>query len=132
MGQGIEIGGVLVIPPVELQQIQSVHTHPPQGDGDIVLDNGPGHGARSGHPLGKSLDVSECFCPTRCRQLPPELADKIFRWAVMVGQVPGGEARIEIVKHVLERSLRIDTPVGARDLPHPIQDPTDAHIRSEL
>src|SRR5262245_17612687 len=131
-GQRGKIVLVLVIPPVELQQIKRVDAHTPQRDGDIVLDNRSGHEARSGYPFGKRLDVGERVYPARCYQLPPELANKIFRWAIMVGEVPGGETGVEIVKHVLERRLRINTPMGTRHLPHPIQDPADAHIKREL
>ena len=50
----------------------------------------------------------------------------------MVSQVPGGEAGIIIVKHILEGGVRIDAPMRPRDLPHTVEEAADAHVRREL
>jgi hypothetical protein len=50
----------------------------------------------------------------------------------MVSQIPGSEAGVMIVKHILECGLRIDAPMRPRDLPHAVQEAADAQIRSEL
>jgi hypothetical protein len=64
--------------------------------------------------------------------LTPKLSNKILGRAVMVSQVPGGEAGVMIVRHILECGLRIDTPMRPGYLPHTVQEAADAHIRSEL
>jgi hypothetical protein len=50
----------------------------------------------------------------------------------MVSQIPGGEASVMIVKHILECGLRIDAPMRPGYLPHTVQKAADAHIGSEL
>ena len=50
----------------------------------------------------------------------------------MVSQVPGGEAGLMIVQHILECGLRINAPVRPGHLPHTIQEAADAQIRSQL
>jgi hypothetical protein len=50
----------------------------------------------------------------------------------MVSQIPGGKAGVMIVKHILERRLRIYAPMRPRYLPHTIQEAANAHIGGEL
>jgi hypothetical protein len=50
----------------------------------------------------------------------------------MVSQVPGSEAGVMIVKHILERGLRMNAPMRPRYLPHTVQEAANAHIRGEL
>jgi hypothetical protein len=50
----------------------------------------------------------------------------------MVSQVPGAEAGIMIVQHILERGLRINASVRPRHLPHTIQEAADAQVRGQL
>jgi hypothetical protein len=64
--------------------------------------------------------------------LTPKLSNKILSRAIMVSQVPGGEAGVMIIQHILECGLRIDAPMRPGYLPHTVQEAADAQVRSKL
>jgi len=64
------------------------------------------------------------------REFPPELADEILRWTVMVSEVPGGESGIVISEHFGNCARRLDAAVRAGDLPHAVS--TRQMLRSEV
>jgi hypothetical protein len=115
--QRIEIAGVAIIPPMELQQVEAVDPHPPPRHRDRFLDNAPRHRAGRWHPFGKGLDVSERRLAASGGNLLPECSDQVLGRAVMVGEVPGGEPGIVIGKHRLDRAHRVDPAMPARHLP---------------
>src|SRR5215469_10509561 len=59
-------------------------------------------------------------------------ADEILRRAIMIGEVPRGEAGVVIGEHLLDGARRVDMAVDARDLPHAVQDAANAEICGEL
>ena len=65
-------------------------------------------------------------------ELAPKLADEILGGAVMVREVPGGEARVVIREHLGDRARRIDAAMRAGDLPHAVEDAADIDIGGEL
>jgi hypothetical protein len=50
----------------------------------------------------------------------------------MIGEVPGGKPGAATRKHLFDGAPRVDRAVGARDLPHSIQDAADVEIGGEL
>jgi hypothetical protein len=65
-------------------------------------------------------------------ELTPEGSDKVLGRTVMVGEIPSCEPRIVIGEHLIDRAHRVDGAVGARDLPHSVEDTADAEIGGEL
>ena len=97
--QRVEIAPVAVIPPMELQQIETLHVHAPQRGRDRLLDDAPCHRPGGGDPFRESLDLGEPGGAVSRRELPAEGADEILGRAVMVGEVPGREPGIVIGEH---------------------------------
>ena len=90
MPQRIEVALIRIIPPMELEEIEAIHTHPRQRHPDRPLDDRPGHPSGMRHPFCKRLALEQPLAPTMRGEAPPELADEILGGAVMVGQIPGG------------------------------------------
>ena len=67
-----------------------------------------------------------------CGESPAELADEILGWAIMVGQVPGSKTGLVVGGHRINRAHRVYCAMGARNLPHPVQDAADGEIGSQL
>ena len=129
MPEGVEIAVVGVIPPVELQQVETVHAHPPERGSDRLLDEPPDHPARIRNPFCQRLNFGEPGGPVAGCEAAPKGADEILGRAVMVGEVPSREPDVVVSEHLLDGAGGIDGPVAARDLPHAIQNAADAEIR---
>src|SRR5437667_204994 len=132
MPEGIEIAGVTVVPPVELQKIEPLDAHPPERDADRLLDDPPRHRAGRRHPFGEGLDLAEPLLAATAPELAAERADQLLGRAVMVGQVPGREARVGVAEHRLDRPPGVDRAMCARHLPHPVQDAANRTIGGKL
>jgi hypothetical protein len=65
-------------------------------------------------------------------ELAPEVSDEVLSRAVMIGEIPSGEPGVVIREHLCDCAGWLDVPVGARDLPHPVQKAADREIRGEL
>ena len=75
MLERVEIAPVIAIPPVELQQVEAIHPHPPQRDADRLLDHAPRHRAGLRHPFGEGLDLAEPVGAAALGEPAAELAD---------------------------------------------------------
>ena len=89
--EGVQVALILVVPPVELQQVNGIHVHPPQGDANIVFHDLPGHGPWGWYPLGEGLESRKILFASVSQQAASEFANKVFGGAVVVCQVPGGK-----------------------------------------
>jgi hypothetical protein len=78
------------------------------------------------------LNTGQRCCALRRFELPSELADEIFRRAVVVSQIPGRETCVVIRKHRLNRFAAVNRAVRTRDLPHSVQQAMDLQVRSKL
>ena len=68
----------------------------------------------------------------RCGGVPAaKLTDEVLGGSVVVGEVPGREAGIDVGGHASERLLAFDAAVGAGCLPHAVQHAADGEIGSE-
>jgi len=65
-------------------------------------------------------------------ELAPEVSDQVLGRAVMVGKVPGGKTGIVISEHLFDCPGGFNVAMGARDLPHPVQNATDPKIGGKL
>jgi hypothetical protein len=69
--------------------------------------------------------------PRYAQQLPsrPSLLARVsapnLRRAIMISEIPGGKPGVVIRKHLVDGAPRVDGAVGARDLPHSIEDAAD-------
>ena len=59
MLERVEIARVAVVPPMELEQVETVDTHSAPRDADRVLDGAPCHPAGIRHPFGERLDLRQ-------------------------------------------------------------------------
>src|SRR5215469_18043241 len=107
---------------MELQQVETFHTHPRERDADRVLDDTPCHPTRAWHPLRERLNLWKPVHSMTCGETPTEVADEILGWAVMVGQVPSSKTGLVIGGHGIDRSHRVYCAMSAGNLPHPVQD----------
>ena len=128
----IDVVLVLVIPPMELEQVETFHTHSRERNADRFVDNASGHPARRRNPFGERLDLGNPFGPATGGELTSEASDEVLSRAVMVGEVPSGKSGVVIREHLLYRAGGLDIAVRARDLPHPVQKAADREIRGEL
>ena len=108
VSQRVEIAPVAIIPPMELQQIETIHIHAPQRGRDRFLDDAPCHRPGRGDPFRKGLDLGKPVGAMARGELAAEGADEILGRAVMVGEVPGREPGIMIGEH------RVDRPAPGR------------------
>ncbi len=122
MLERVEVAFVAVIPPMELEQVETVDTHSAPRDADRFLDGAPCHPAGIRHPFGERLDLRQPLGSAARGEPAPELADQILGRAVMIGEVPAGESGIVIGEHRLDRARRVDGAMGAGNLPHPVED----------
>lgn len=132
MVERVEIALIGIIPPMKLQQVEALHAHARQRDADRVFDYASRHAGRPWHPFRKGLDLREPRLAVTRDEQPAEGADEILGWAVMIGKVPGREAGVVMGEHRFDGARRIDRTMSAGDLPHPVQYPADAEIRSKL
>ena len=65
-------------------------------------------------------------------ELAPEASDEVLSRAVMIGQVPSRKPGVVIREHLCDCAGGVDIPVGAGDLPHPVQKTADREIGGEL
>jgi hypothetical protein len=63
MPERVEVAPVAVIPPMELKEIEAVHTHSRERDRDRILDDPPRHPARMRNPFCGLLDLRKPFDP---------------------------------------------------------------------
>jgi hypothetical protein len=117
---------------MELEQVETFDTHSGQRDADRIIDHAPGHPPRSRDPFGERLDFGKPLNPVTGGELAPEVSDEVLGRALMIGEVPCGEAGIMIGEHLCNCPSGRDVAVSARDLPHPVQNAGDAEIRGEL
>src|SRR5205814_2639889 len=108
MLQRIEIAPVAVIPPMELQQVETLDPHAPQRPGDRLLDGLPANRSGIGNPFGEGLDLVETFGAALRGEALVESADQILGRTVMVGEIPGREAGIMIIEHRRDGALRVN------------------------
>ena len=88
---------------------------------------GPGRGTH----LVQNLEVRQRR-PASLGGVPAaKLTDEVFGGSVVVGEVPGREAGIDVGGHASERLLAFDTAVGAGCLPHAVQHAADGEIGRE-
>ena len=122
MADGVQVALVLVLPPMELEKVQRLNVHAAQRPFDVLFHQSPAHWAGLGHPFGEGLNVGPLLSPAAGFQPAPELANNVFSRSVVVGQVPGGEPRVQVGEHALDGCFRVDSAVGARHLPHAVQE----------
>src|SRR5215469_17031916 len=67
-----------------------------------------------------------------CTWFETKGTDKILRRAVMIGEVPGGEAGVVVREHLFDGAFGVDRTVAAGDLPHSVEDPADLQIGGDL
>src|SRR5690242_20466951 len=132
MFEYVEVVLVLVIPPMELEQVETIHAHSRERDADRIFNDASGHSARSRNPLRERLDLAKPLGPTTGGKLAPEVSDKVLRRAVMIGEVPSGKPGVVIREHLRDCPGGLDIAVRAGDLPHPVQKEADRKIRGEL
>ena len=131
-GHSVQVGGVPVVPPVKLEQVEAVHVHAAQRHVNGVFHDRTGHRHRSGNPLGEGVHTCEGFRPLPGSQLTAKLPDEVLCRAVVVGQVPSGETRFHVREHGYHRRGRVNTPMSTGNLPHAVQQAAGFHIRREL
>jgi hypothetical protein len=90
MFERIEVVLVAVIPPMELEQVETFHAHPRERNADRFVDDASGHPARSRNPFRERLDLGNPVGPATGGKLAPEASDEVLSRAVMVGEVPSG------------------------------------------
>ena len=132
VGEGVKVAAVVVVPPVELQQVQPVHPHAAAGDVHVALDHLAGHRPGPGHPLGERLDSIRGALAASRGKLAPELADEVFGGAVVVRQVPCGKPGVHILEHTAYRRIGVNGAVSAGNLPHPVEDTANRQIASQV
>jgi hypothetical protein len=77
------------------------------------------------------LQAGERRFPVLGAEPAAKLADEIFGRTVVVGEVEGREAGIEMREHRAEGALAVDPTVRARDLPHSGEQAADLQVSSE-
>src|SRR6516165_1162141 len=132
MFERIEVALVAVIPPMELDEVEAFHAHSRERDADRILDDAPGHPARTRNPLCKRLNFLESLSPMTSGELAPEGSNKVLGRAVMVGEVPSCEPSVVIGEHLIHRATGGDGAMCAGDLPHSVEDTADVEIGGEL
>jgi len=116
---------------VELKKVEGFGGHPSPRGGDGGFDHCPRHRPRARYPLGAELEVRQRR-PASLGGVPAaKLTDEVLGRSVMVGEVPGREAGLDMGGHAFERLLAFDAAVGAGDLPHAVQDAADGEIGRE-
>ena len=131
MCQRIEVTPVGVIPPVELKKVESFGGHPSPRGGDGGLDHCPRHRPRARYPLGAELEVRQRRLAALGGVPAAKLTDEVLGGSVVVGEVPGREAGIDVGGHASQRPLAFDVAVGAGCLPHAVQHAADGEIGRE-
>ena len=129
--QCVQVTLVTVFPPVELQQVQTLDAHAPQGYVHVVLNDLARHRTRARHPLGECLYFGPGGVAPFRRQSPAELADEVLSRPVVVGQVPGGETGIVVRQHRIQCGGGVNAAVGPRHLPHAVEYPANGQAVDE-
>jgi hypothetical protein len=125
----VEVAAVAVIPPTELQKVQTFHVHPWESSVDSILDDMPRHRTGSWDPFGRSLDLREPSNSVTSGELAPKLAEEIFRWTIMISEVPRGKSSVVMGEHLSYRAGGLDVAVDTGDLPHSVEQAADRKIR---
>src|SRR6516162_6177159 len=100
MFERIDVALVLVIPPMELEQVERLHAHSRQRDADRFVDDASGHPARSWNPLREGLALGKPLDPVTRGELAPEASDEVLSRAVMIGEVPSRKPGVVIREHL--------------------------------
>src|SRR5215207_6215109 len=132
MFQCIKIARIIVIPPMELQEVKGWDIHAPQRHPNRILHNPTGHASWSWHPFGKCLHLVPGLLASCGNHLPTKLTDEVLGWTVMIRQIPRGEPGINIVEHLFDGRFRVNTPMGTRHLPQAVENPAHTEIRGKL
>src|SRR6516162_10492893 len=91
MVERVEIALVAVVPPMELEEVETLYTHTPTRDVDCLFDDASRHPAGMRHPFGESLDFRQPLGPVKGSETAAEVADEGLGRAVMIGEIPGRE-----------------------------------------
>src|SRR6516164_471712 len=118
----LEVALVAVVPPMELEEVETFDTHSRERDTDRLLDGAPRHPARPRNPFREGLDLRQSLGSVAGGEEAAEIADEVLGRAVMIREIPGCEPGVVIGKHLVDRAHRFDRAMCARDLPHPIED----------
>ena len=84
------------------------------------------------HPLGECLHLRQGVTAAPGLEAAAEFADEVLGGPIMVREVEGREAGIQVIEHALDCRLRVDPSVRSRNLPHPVKHPADVQIGGEL
>src|SRR6516162_11640408 len=122
MVERVEIALVAVVPPMELEEVETLYTHTPTRDVDCLFDDASRHPAGMRHPFGESLDFRQPLGPVKGSETAAEVADEGLGRAVMIGEIPGREPGVVVGEHLVDRPHRVDRAMRTGDLPHPVED----------
>jgi hypothetical protein len=121
----VDVAGVLVGPPMKLQEIDGIHIEPLQALRDAGAHHVAGHGSGRRAPLGEG---ARAF---RAEPLQEAARDEL-RAAVMVGHVEAVEARSRIFRHGRGSGIPVEQRAAAfhvGHLPEAGDDPADLEAR---
>jgi hypothetical protein len=116
----------VVVPPVELDEVEPLDAQAPQRLVDDGLDIGLADAMQQvevGHAFGVDVDGAERLGAAQVAIAHPEPADQVLHAGVDVGAVEGDDAAIGEGDHVLDRRRGIDRSVPAGHLPTAADDP---------
>jgi hypothetical protein len=128
-GRDLYVPGNLIIPPVELDQIQLLNTQAPKRAFNGPLHTGSGERRKRSEIrdiLGVNLYLGQCTAAEVVSVLAQELADELLDPGIDVGAIKGSDTSLEIEVHVTEGLPAIDGSMAASKLPAPLDDSGDS------